>query len=462
MKLLRVSQAITFAMLPLVAVSLFTTRASAESSRPNIVLIFTDDQGVGDVGCYGSEIPTPAIDRIAAEGLKMTNWYAASSICTPSRYGLLTGRNPSRSVDSLLGALMFMAPSDKTRGIQPQESTFVSSLSDAGYQTALIGKWHLGHGSEKFLPVNHGFQLFKGHTGGCIDYFTMTYGIIPDWYENTQLASKVGYATELITDEAVAYLQSNAKSESPFFLYLAYNAPHFGKGWSPADQATVNLMQPQASDLKRTGDIDDKIRREFAAMVVSLDDGVGKVMDTLETTGLKNDTLVIFLTDHGGDPVYGGNNEPLRGTKATLFDGGIKVPCLLRWPGRIQAGRVSDAVTSSLDLSPTLCRVAGATNPTGPQDGIDLTEHLLNDATLPPRTLFWETGTHQELGRGNWTAVRSGDWKYVQEPSGAEYIFELSIDPNEHHDLSQQNPNQLKSMQAKAMQWHRSYHEAAE
>jgi len=458
----RTSTATLLSLLALTSMGLFTPNARAESSRPNIVLIFTDDQGVGDVGCYGSEIPTPSIDRIAAEGLKMTNWYSASSICTPSRYGLLTGRNPSRSADSLLGALMFLSDRDKARGLQPHETTFVSSLKEAGYQTALIGKWHLGHGSEDFLPVHRGFEMFKGHTGGCIDYFTMTYGIIPDWYENTRHVSKVGYATELITDEAVAYLRDHDESESPFFLYLAYNAPHFGKGWSPADQTTVNLMQPQASDLKRTGDISDKVRREFAAMVVSLDDGVGRVMKTLETTGLANDTLVIFLTDHGGDPVYGGNNEPLRGKKATLYDGGIKVPCLMRWPGKIQPGRVSDAVTSSLDLSPTLCRIAGAGAPSGPQDGIDLTEHLLSGATVPTRTLFWETGKHQELGRGNWMAVRLGDWKYVQEPSGAESVFDLSNDPNEQHDLSKQNPSRLETMRAQAMTMHRDYHSTTE
>lgn len=462
MNFLHILTASPLSLLLLTAICLSSTNVSAESPRPNVVLIFTDDQGVGDVGCYGSEIPTPSIDRIATEGLKMTNWYSASSICTPSRYGLLTGRNPSRSADSLLGALMFMADRDKARGIQPHETTFVSSLNDAGYQTALIGKWHLGHGSEEFLPIHHGFQLFKGHTGGCIDYFTMTYGVTPDWYENTRHVSKVGYATELITNEAVAYLQSHAASDPPFFLCLAYNAPHYGKGWSPADQSTVNLMQPQASDLQRTGDISDKIRREFAAMVISLDDGVGKVMETLEATGLENDTLVIFLTDHGGDPVYGGNNEPLRGTKATLFEGGIKVPCLLRWPGKIQAGRVSDAVASTLDLSPTLCRLAGVTTPTGPQDGIDLTEHLLNDSPLPSRTLFWETGKHQELGRGNWTALRSGDWKYVQEPSGAEHMFDLSVDPNEQRDLSRDHPDQLTGMQTRLRQLHHDYHKTVQ
>ncbi|TWT91502.1 sulfatase family protein [Stieleria varia] len=431
---------------------------SPDDSRPNILLIFTDDQGVGDVGCYGSEIPTPNIDSIARDGIKMTQWYSASSICTPSRFGLMTGKNPSRSADGLLGALMFMSEKDKSRGLHDDERTIAASLSDVGYDTALIGKWHLGHGDPRYLPVHHGFNHFTGHTGGCIDYFTMTYGIIPDWYQGTQHVSQVGYATELITDSAVDYLKARSAETEPFFLYLAYNAPHFGKGWSPADQETVNLMQPQAADLKRTGPITDKIRREFAAMVVSLDDGVGKVLQTLEQTGLDRDTLVIFLTDHGGDPTYGGNNDPLRGQKATLFDGGLKVPCLMRWPGKIKAGSTSDQVTSSLDLSPTLCRIAKATPPSEIQDGIDLTDHLLEGKSIASRTLFWETGRHSELGRGNWSALREGDWKYVHEPDGTEHVFDLASDPNENVELVGTKPDILERLKTTAEKLHREYH----
>ena len=162
------------------------------AEKPNVVLIFTDDQGMNDVGCYGSEIPTPNIDRIAAEGVKFTNFYSASSICTPSRFGLLTGRNPSRSKDQLLSALMFMAAEHKSRGIHADETTIAQVLSEkGGYETGLIGKWHLGHGSTDLLPMNHGFDFFRGHTGGCIDYFTMTYGDIPDWYHGTEHVSKM-------------------------------------------------------------------------------------------------------------------------------------------------------------------------------------------------------------------------------------------------------------------------------
>ncbi len=428
---------------------ILTVGMLSAADRPNILLIFTDDQGWNDVGCYGSEIPTPNIDRIAAEGMRFTQFYSASSICTPSRFGLLTGQNPIRSQDQLLGALMFMAEEDKTRGIRPHETTIAEVLRDqADYDTALIGKWHLGHGDANLLPINHGFETFIGHTGGCIDFFTMTYGIIPDWYHGSQHVSENGYATELITEEAVDFLADRKGAEKPFFLFLAYNAPHFGKGYSPADGKPVNLMQPQAAELKRVDFIEDKIRREFAAMTVSLDDGVGKVLDALDSHRLDQDTLVIFLTDHGGDPTYGGSNIPLRGQKATLFEGGIRVPCLMRWPGKIDPESVSDEVSWSLDLFPTFCEIAG----------VDKAEHedldgrsllpVITGTGMPPekRTLLWETGTHVELDRKGWRALRSGNLKYLHTPSEGEFLFDLRSDPYEKTDLKEQRPEDFESL----------------
>ena len=424
--------------------------ANAEAiQRPNILLIFTDDQGWNDVGCYGSEIPTPNIDEIARGGLKFNQFYVASSICTPSRFGLLTGRLPSRSRDRLLGALMFMADSDRQRGIQADEITIARWLSQhAGYDTALIGKWHLGHGSQALMPLQHGFGTFRGHTGGCIDYFTMTYGKIPDWWNDQQLVSENGYATELITAEAVGYLQKQSATQKPFFLYVAYNAPHFGKGYSPADDSTVNLMQPQAADLQRVAFIEDKVRREFAAMTVNLDDGVGKLMRTLRETGLEKNTLVIFLTDHGGDPVYGGSNKPLRAGKATLYEGGIRVPCLMRWPGNTQPQREVETPCSSLDLFPTLARLAAAPASDLPLDGIDLSQAILGQSDFPPldREFFWELGAHAELKRQHWAALRQGDWKFVRSPQGGDQLFNLGSDPGESNNRAKQHPDRLEAM----------------
>ena len=467
MKLLSPKISLLFLRLvPLAAatVGILSAAAQAEAPRPNILLIFTDDQGWNDVGVYGSEIPTPHIDRIAAEGMKFERFYSASSICTPSRFGLLTGRNPSRSRDRLLGALMFMADEDKQRGIRPEETTIASVLREGGgYHTALLGKWHLGHGGASFLPVNHGFDLFRGHTGGCIDFFTMTYGKIPDWYHGLDLVSENGYATELITDEAVSYLESRAGREQPFFLYLAYNAPHFGKGYSPADDAPVNLMQPQAADLKRVASIEDKIRREFAAMTVNLDDGVGRVLETLDRTGQAERTLVIFLTDHGGDPTYGGSNHPLRGDKATLFEGGIRVPCLMRWPEAIAPGSVVETPAWSLDLFPTFCALAGV-KPSGPApDGLDLSQ-LLKGQQTPPRSareFFWELGAHQELERKSWAALRSAQWKYLKTPTEGEFLFDLDADPHEERNLASEQPDRLDALRDRWRELAGEYGESA-
>ena len=427
---------------------LWLASSSLAADRPNILLIFTDDQGINDVGCYGSEIPTPNIDRLASEGMKFEQWYSASSICTPSRFGLLTGQNPSRSKDRLLSALMFMADEHKETGIQQGETTIAEKLRESGYDTALIGKWHLGHGGKDLLPTRHGFNSFIGHTGGCIDFFTMTYGNIPDWYHQEVHVSENGYATELITDEAISYLEDREGEDEPFFLYLAYNAPHYGKGWSPSNQTPINIMQPQAEDLRRVSEIEDKVRREFAAMTVSLDDGVGKVIEALDANGLSEDTLVIFLTDHGGDPVFGGNNLPYRGDKATLFEGGLRVPCIMRWPGKIEAGSASDVVCSSLDLFPTFCSLAGIASDDSRLDGRNMSSVMIEGIGWSDRMLFWELGVHAELGRNPWSAVRSGDWKYLQTPDDGEFLFNVAKDPYEKRNLMLIEPERFKDLRA--------------
>lgn len=431
---------------------LLLVNGAGAAEATNIVLIFSDDQGWNDVGCYGSQIPTPNIDSLAKDGAQFTQFYSASSICTPSRFGLLTGRNPSRSQDRLLGALMFMSERDTHRRIREDETTIASTLREKGsYDTSLIGKWHLGHGSADYLPTAHGFDYFRGHTGGCIDFFTMTYGKIPDWYHQTEHVQVDGYATDLISTEAETYLDGRSGSDRPFFLYLPYNAPHFGKGYSPSKDEPVNLMQPQAQDLRRVASlgIEDKVRREFAAMTVALDDGVGRVLASLEKNGLADNTLVIFMTDHGGDPTYGGSNTPLRGDKATLFEGGIRVPCLMRWPGKIAPGTLITQPSSSLDFYPTFSEVAGVSvEEDAFVDGESLLPYFDNE-DLVDREFFWELAPHKELDRRPWAALRSGDWKYVNSPSEGEFLFNLSSDPNEESNLSEDQPERFEAMKAR-------------
>ena len=425
-----------------------TALSAASSPRPNIIFIFTDDQGVNDVGCYGSEIPTPRIDRLAREGMRFSQFYAASSICTPSRYGLFTGRYPHRSKDHLLGALMFLAEGDAHRGLRQGEQTYVSLLRQAGYRTALVGKWHLGHGDEQFWPTRHGFDSFYGHTGGCVDFFTLRYGNQPDWYRGREIVPTDGYATDVITDEAIAIIQQHAsasRSESdprPLYLHLSYNAPHFGKGWDAAAESTKNVMQPKPSDLEKVQGIKEPVRRAFAAKVIGLDASIGKVLDELDRQKMSNDTLVIFMTDHGGDPEYGGSNLPLRGDKATLFEGGIRVPCIVRWPERIAAGSESDTVACAIDWFPTFCDVVGMDRNRFPLDGKSLLTVLQGQLDqTSSRTLVWRTGAHAELDRKSWLAIRDGDWKWVRPPGVQAMLFDLASDPNEARDLASDHPD---------------------
>tara|TARA_R110002049_G_scaffold4601_5_gene32768 strand:+ start:1071011 stop:1072384 length:1374 start_codon:yes stop_codon:yes gene_type:complete len=435
-------------------VILFAQRSIADD-RPNVLMIFTDDQGVNDVGCYGSEIPTPRIDQLATEGVRLTQFYAASSICTPSRFGLFTGRYPHRSRDQLLSALMFLTEEDAKRGIRQGEQTYVSLLQDAGYSTALVGKWHLGHGSEQFWPTRHGFDSFFGHTGGCVDFFTLHYGNRPDWYRGRDIVETEGYATDVITDEALSILRDHAMHEpvtrKPLYLHLSYNAPHFGKGWNEASGATENVMQPKQADLEHVSQIKDPLRQSFAAKVVGLDDSIGRVLDELDRQGLADNTIVIFMTDHGGDPDYGGSNLPLRGDKATLFEGGLRVPCIVRWPQHIPAATQCDAVACAIDWFPTLCEIAGVAFPNESLDGQSILQSLTSCSTdQPNRTLVWRTGSHAELGRKSWYAIRQGDWKWVQPPEQSGMLFDLSHDPNEQHDVADRHPDVASQLEQAA------------
>ncbi len=422
----------TYFIVLVIACSLSTV--SNAQKPPNIIVIFTDDQGYKDVGCYGSEFPTPNIDRLASEGMKFSNFYSASAICTPSRFGFLTGKNPSRSQDRLLSALMFEDNSHSKLGIHESEVTLPQVLKEAGYQTALLGKWHLGHGDPSFSPLHHGFDYFYGHTAGCVDYFTMDYGNTPDWYRNGAPIDETGYATDLISDETISYLKRR-DDKKPFFLFLAYNAPHFGKGWDDGHDQSVNVIQPHPRDLERVKNIADPSRRKYAAMVLALDDGIGKVLDYLDQSGIAENTIVIFMSDHGGDPNYGGSNVPLREGKATLFDGGIKVPCIIRWPGKVKPKTENSTLSWALDWFPTLASIAGANTKDILLDGKSIVDLLKGASSPEEREMYWELGSHAELERGHWVAYRKGKWKYVNSPQDGEWLFNLELDPWEKNNL---------------------------
>lgn len=436
----------------------FSIQSAWAQEPPNILLIFTDDQGYRDVGCYGSEFPTPNIDRIANEGMRFTNFYSASAICTPSRFGLLTGKNPSRSRDRLLSALMFHDKGQRKLGIRNSETTLPEVLKKGGYQTALMGKWHLGHGQPEFSPLRHGFDYSYGHTAGCVDYFTLDYGITPDWYRNDQPLDETGYATDLITNETISYLQTRDEKK-PFFIFLAYNAPHFGKGWDDGNDQEINLLQPNPGDLERVKNIQDPARRKYAAMVTSLDDGIGRVLNYLDKAKLTDNTIVIFMSDHGADPNYGGDNKPLRAGKATLFEGGIKIPCIVRWPGKVKANTENDALAWSLDWFPTLTSIVQIKTTDILLDGKNIAKVLNGVEEHEHREMYWELGNHAELERGHWTAYRNGEWKYVNTPQNGEWLFNLNKDPYETNNLKDIESKTFESLKAKSNKTSSTYKE---
>ena len=385
--------------------------------RPNFLVILSDDQGYHDVGCFGSEIPTPNIDAIARNGVKFEQFYAAGPVCTPSRFGLLTGQYPARSQDQLLNALM--PPSKK--GIHPGETTIAEALKDRGYRTALIGKWHLGGAQPEFLPNRHGFDHFDGFLHGCIDYFDFTYGGMPSWFRNEKaFTPPKGYTTNYLTDQAISFVRQNQRN--PFFLYLPYNAPHFGKG--AYDQKTgeaSNVMQAPEEYIRKFAHIADENRRVYAAMVAVLDDNIGRLMGALRELKLEENTCVVFFSDNGGATDFGGVNTPLRGHKSELFEGGIRTPAAMQWKGRIGPGKVIRQPVGAVDLFPTFCGIAGLPQPKS-VDGRDLQPLLFEGRTFE-REMFWRTERAE--------AYLLGYWKYIRTQEGEEFLFDLEHDPSE-------------------------------
>jgi len=416
---------------------------------PNVLLIVSDDQGYGDVGCFGGDIPTPNIDRLAREGARLTHFYVAAPVCTPSRYALFTGRHPLRAKGGLDRVGMMFDEAHKDHGLRAGEVTLGEVLGGVGYRTAFVGKWHLGHGAAEHLPTRHGFEAFYGPAGGCVDYFTHRYGTVLDWYRGEELLEEEGYATELLTDEAIRFLRAQ-DGEAPFLLVLAYNAPHYGKSLARdagpetlvtsdfgqprvhpdtgAEVQVVNSLQAPAALLERFARVEDPKRRAYSAMVAAMDDGIGRVLDALDELGLARDTLVLFTPDHGADLTRSsaGSNTPLRGGKHSLWDGGLRVPALLRWPGRVEPGTDVEQLSSTLDLLPTLAHLARADVSELTLDGIDLLDSWTGGEARE-RDLFWQQGQKR--------AFRRGPWKLV-----GEQLFQVEQDPAEKADLAGQKP----------------------
>ncbi|MBL8827055.1 MAG: sulfatase-like hydrolase/transferase [Planctomycetaceae bacterium] len=406
-----------------------------------------DDLGYGDLGCYGGRrARTPHLDRMSQEGLRLTDFHANAASCSPTRAALLTGRYQQRS-------RVVEALSERSPGLPDEARTIAEYLKTAGYHTAAIGKWHLGSRPDSSaLPNRQGFDLFYGARHGGIDYTSHVdrYGRL-DWWRNEQSVDEAGYATDLLTNQAVRFIEDHRTE--PFFLYLPHLAVHFP--WMTPDDKSYRQVGGDYDNAQKTGphaavDVPGVVDK----MVERLDDGVGKVLACLARLDLDEKTLVVFTSDNGGYVHYAGvknvsSNAPLRGGKIGMYEGGHRVPCLVRWPGRINAGSVRDATTMTMDLLPTCLELTGIPLPAvdGPAalDGVSLVPLLLRNEPVAERTLFWQTGEMK--------AIRRGKWKVVMQHDQPPELYDLSADLGERENLAAQKPERLRELLAAFATW---------
>ena len=394
---------------------------------PNVLLILADDHGYGDISAHnGPSIQTPNIDRIAEQGTRFTRFYANSSVCSPSRASLMTGRYPDRAG---VPGVIRTHPENSWGYFRQDAVTLPSALKQKDYRTALIGKWHLGLEPENH-PCKRGFDHFHGFLGDMMDdYYTHRRHDINYMQHGFDTIDPRGHATDLFTEWSMDFIRAQAQSFEPFFLYLAYNAPH--TPIQPPDEWIARVQE-------REPDISPQ-RAKYIALVEHMDAGIGRVLDTLEDTDQLSNTLVIYTSDNGGAMNVGAHNGPLRGQKGQMYEGGIRVPTCAMWPGYIQDGHVTDQVALLMDLFPTICEVAGASIPEG-IEGRSIWQTLQGEQQdFSERILYWlrREGGQQFLGQCQ-HAIRRGDTKLLHNsPFEPLELYNLSNDPLETTDNAQ-------------------------
>ncbi len=412
--------------------------AQTPPRRPNIVFIVADDMGYADVSCYGRrDLVTPNVDRIAAHGVRFTQSYANSPVCTASRVAIITGRYQVRLPVGLEEPLS--ARSESGIGLPPEHPTLPSLLRRAGFGTTLIGKWHLG-ALPDFSPLKSGYDHFYGFRGGTLDYYRHTgRSGAPDFWEDDTPVSAAGYSTDLFGDRAVEVIGDYARAGQPFLLSLHFNAPHWP--WeAPGDEAESERLRGR--DLIHwDGGSQETYRRIVAAMDVQ----IGRVLDALETHQIARDTVVIFTSDNGGERFS--DTWPFSGKKTELLEGGIRIPALISWPARIPAGLVSEQVSANMDWLPTLLAAADAPpDPAFATDGMNLLPHLSEGTPVVERKLFWR---YKSLWQ---RAARIGEWKYLKILDNT-FLFNVVADPLERANLKDRRPDIYNRLVAEWGAW---------
>jgi arylsulfatase A-like enzyme len=422
---------------------------SAQPRSPNIVLIVSDDMGYADIGVHGSrDILTPNIDALARDGIRFTDAYVTGPYCSPTRAGLLTGRYPQRFGHE------FNPDQRPTMhheiGLPVGEITIADYFKSAGYRTALFGKWHLGK-SQEFHPMSRGFDEFFGFLDGDHSYIDPEASGPDPLLEGRKPVTKTDYLTDVFTDRAVDFIRR--QKARPFFLYVAYNAVH-------------TPMQAPDKYLDRFPQIADRTRRTYAAMLSAMDDGIGRILAALRDSGLERNTLIIFFNDNGGPTmpgttINGSNNAPLRGSKRQTWEGGIRVPFIIRWKGRLPEGKIDSRPIIQLDVLPTALAAAGIKPRLQSNlDGANLLPFITGKRPdLPHDALYWRLGENMAIRKGDWKLVKSVEGKlYAADPTEAEYLsgaklYNLATDVGENKNLAAENPKEVRELIAAWKRW---------
>ncbi len=427
--------------------------ANGQATKPNFVILYTDDQGIGDLGCYfGRDImKTPHIDALAASGIRFTDWHTNSPVCSPSRAAVLTGKYPQNAgVPNILTS----KPDFNVPGLRQGDNTIASELKKLGYRTAAVGKWHLGS-ARGSRPIDQGFEEWFGFYSGWTDYYSHRYYTLGGtplfhdmWRGEKEIFEEPVYQTELLGREAKAFLQRQTAGQ-PFFLYLAFGAPHYP------------MMAPKKY-LDRFPATMDRDRREHAAMVAAIDDQVGEIVATLKARGLDRNTVIFYQSDNGatreeradhrGRPYRGGSNGPYRAYKGSLFEGGTRVPGLLRWPAKIKPNQVLDGIGMAMDILPTFVQWAGGKPPAG-VDGKDLTPMVLEGKPSVHDVVYWDYDGMRAVRRGYWKLIRNHREGLGTPMVREVWLSNLQEDPGENKNFAASQPELVKELTALMDAW---------
>jgi arylsulfatase A-like enzyme len=415
--------------------ALTTAGASAQdkTAKPNIVFFLIDDLGYTDVGFNGGNIKTPNIDKLARAGAKLGSFYV-QPVCSPTRASLMTGRYPMR-----YGLQVGVVRPWAQYGLPLEERTLAQALKGAGYRTAIVGKWHLGHFQRAYLPTQRGFDHQYGHYNGALDYFTHIRDGGFDWHRDDKVCRDEGYTTVLDGNEAVRLIAGHDKAK-PFFLYVPFNAPH-------------TPLQALPEHLKEYEHVKDKKRRAYSAMVHCVDEQIGRIVAALEKQGMLENTIIIFSSDNGGPIDSGATNGRLRAGKGTLYEGGVRAAAFATWPGKIPPGSTINEPLHMVDWYPTLIKIAGGSlEQKLPLDGKDMLSVLTEGKRSPHEDILFNITPHQG-------ALRMGDWKLVRNGLSSDEgknakgktveLFNLADDPSEKTNLAEKNPERVRELQAR-------------